>query len=258
MQPKQPASGQTDRIDVQYRLHFTSPFHFGTGLRAGLVHRAVARQRDGMPYVPGSTLKGVLRDQATQIAAVLGVAARTPHPLGDDDVGEFAPRSDIVARIFGSRVAPGEVFFDDALLCAEDRDFLTIGNPRRPRLAISPTEARTQVSMSRRTGTARRGLLFTSEYGVGQLSFDGGIYGHVPRVPMVSAPERSYTLTLLLAAVFSLERIGANTSAGAGRVTCSIRSLTVNGAAADADAYMGDLSDFEIYELSLDDLEGGQ
>jgi len=246
----------SERIDLRYRLHFRSAFHFGTGLRAGLVHRAIARRRDGMPFVPGSTLKGVLRDQATQIAHLLGAAARPPHALGEEDVGEFAKDGDVVAGIFGSRVLAGTISFDDALLCAEDEALLRIGDDGRERLVLSPTETRTQVSMSRRLGTARRGLLFTSEYGLGGLRFDGRIVGVLRGVPLLSDPTRSYELTLLLAALKSLARIGGNSSAGAGQVTCVIEALSVNGGELSeeaVDSALGGLADMELYQLSYGD-----
>lgn len=242
-----------ERLDLRYRLHFSSAFHFGTGLRAGLVHRAIARRRDGLPYVPGSTLKGVLRDQATQIARLLATPARSPHPEGEEDVGEFAPGGDVVAGIFGSRVVPGPLSFDDATLCDEDRELLTVGDGRRPRLTLPPTETRTQVSMSRRLGTARSGLLFTSEYGLGGLRFDGRIAGALVGVPLLSDGGRSYELALLLAAFHSLERIGGNTSVGAGRVRCEIRGLAVDGRAlgeAEGLALLDGLADLEVYELN--------
>lgn len=248
-----------ERIDLRYRLHFSSAFHFGTGLRAGLVHRAIARRRDGLPYVPGSTLKGVLRDQATQIARLLAAPARAPHPEGEEDVGEFAPGGDVVAGIFGSRVAPGPLCFDDAALCAEDQALLTVGDGRSVRLRLPPTETRTQVSMSRRLGTARSGLLFTSEYGLEGMRFDGRIAGALRGVPPLSDGGRSYELTLLLAALYSLERIGGNTSVGAGRVRCQILGLAVNGAEVQEQerlTLLDGLAELEYYELSRDDNGG--
>ena len=246
------------RIDLHYRLYFSSAFHFGTGMRAGLVQRAIARRRDGMPYVPGSTLKGVLRDHATQIARMLNTPARMPHAEGEEDVGEFSRDADLVASIFGSRVRPGTLSFDDAALCREDQQLLTVGEGNQQRLILAPSETRTRVSMSRRLGTARSGLLFTSEYGLGDLRFDGRIGGVLRGVPLLSDSTCSYELTLLLAALHSLERLGGTTSVGAGRVRGTILSLSIDGIqpTTTISAMLDGLMELDFYELSREEAEG--
>jgi CRISPR-associated protein Cmr4 len=46
-----------------YLLHALSPLHAGTGQSVGVIDLPIARMRaTGIPYVPGSTIKGVLRD----------------------------------------------------------------------------------------------------------------------------------------------------------------------------------------------------
>jgi CRISPR-associated protein Cmr4 len=48
---------------VPYLLHALSPLHAGTGHAAGIIDLPIARMRStGIPFVPGSSLKGVLRD----------------------------------------------------------------------------------------------------------------------------------------------------------------------------------------------------
>ena len=59
---------QTDRLWIDYDLTFATPFHFGTGIREGLIDRTVIRDDGGYLYVPGSTLKGVLRERCEHIA----------------------------------------------------------------------------------------------------------------------------------------------------------------------------------------------
>uniref|UniRef100_A0A7C2GHS9 Type III-B CRISPR module RAMP protein Cmr4 n=1 Tax=Thermus islandicus TaxID=540988 RepID=A0A7C2GHS9_9DEIN len=46
-------------------LHVLSPLHAGTGQGIGAIDLPIAREKaTGIPYLPGSSLKGVLRDQA--------------------------------------------------------------------------------------------------------------------------------------------------------------------------------------------------
>ena len=60
-------------------LHALSPLHAGTGQGVGVIDLPIAREKaTGLPYVPGSTLKGVLRDNAgdTNVAnRIFGAAA---------------------------------------------------------------------------------------------------------------------------------------------------------------------------------------
>lgn len=60
-------------------LHALSPLHAGTGQGVGVIDLPIAREKaTELPYVPGSTLKGVLRDNAgdTNVATrVFGAAA---------------------------------------------------------------------------------------------------------------------------------------------------------------------------------------
>ena len=64
-------SSRVDRVHLEYQLDFAMPFHFGTGMRAGLIDRAVLRDSKGYLYVPGSTIKGVVREHCEQLARFL-------------------------------------------------------------------------------------------------------------------------------------------------------------------------------------------
>ena len=57
-----------DAIRIDYTLAFQTPFHCGTGIRSGLIDRTIVRDSAGFLYVPGSTLKGVLREYCEQLA----------------------------------------------------------------------------------------------------------------------------------------------------------------------------------------------
>jgi CRISPR-associated protein Cmr4 len=52
-------------------IHTLSPLHAGTGHAVGAVDLPIAREKStGFPYLPGSSIKGVLRSAATESAAV--------------------------------------------------------------------------------------------------------------------------------------------------------------------------------------------
>lgn len=66
-------------------LHALSPLHPGVGQGVGAVDLPVAREKaTGIPYLPGSSLKGVLRDEARawpkeEVAAVFGPETEAAH-----------------------------------------------------------------------------------------------------------------------------------------------------------------------------------
>ena len=75
---------------VSYLLHALSPLHAGTGQAAGIIDLPIARMRStGIPFVPGSSLKGVLRDArrlketTDRLFAVFGPERDKPGPEGD-------------------------------------------------------------------------------------------------------------------------------------------------------------------------------
>ncbi len=55
---------------IKYVIEFFSNWHCGSGLAAGAdVDALVIKDKNGMPYVPGRTLKGLLREAASILSA---------------------------------------------------------------------------------------------------------------------------------------------------------------------------------------------
>lgn len=244
---------RTERIHIAYQLMFASAFHFGTGLRDGLINRVVARDADGLLYVPGSTLKGVLRERCEQVAGVFDLPVLDSHTA---DWREATTDIDPCTRIFGSRFHPGHLYFDDAQMIDEDRTLFRAtgdGALRDAEFKNWQTEGRTQVSMSRATGTAQHGRLFTSEYGLCDLRFRGQVTGVLTGVSLQWTGLRAgtYPLLLLLVGLLSLDRIGGSKSTGAGKVTCTVEQLSVDGQALAVADLLDELPalDQEIYAL---------
>lgn len=71
-----------------YFIHVLSPLHAGTGQGSGVIDLPIAREKaTGMPYLPGSSVKGVLRDKS-----------------GDSDITRmlFGPRTENASDHAGS------------------------------------------------------------------------------------------------------------------------------------------------------------
>lgn len=243
------------RIDLDYQLMFDASFHFGTGLRSGLIHRAVARDANGYLYVPGSTVKGVLRDRCGQIARLLGFPGDDPHA---GQLREANRQRTIVEHIFGSRFQPGRLNFDDAQLVKEDEELFEpsyrdpdLRSRRRIEFRNWQTENRTQVMLWRPTNTAASGRLFTSEFGIRGLRFDGKISGWLTGLGTLTDPPVNYSLILLLAGLMSLDLIGGSKSRGAGQLVCEIATLSVDSETKDPALILDNLHELDFDLLNL-------
>lgn len=239
---------QTDRIHLQYNLVFESPSHCGSGLPRLLLDRAVRRNANGELFVPGATVKGVLRERCEQLAKLFGLEPRLPHDEEAAKAEYEAP--DLLARIFGSRRRPGELYFDDLKLSANSQQFFRSAGKPDYRLQ---TYERTQVSLSRQTGTAKPQHLFSSEFGVADLAFEGEISGYLSDLPTNAAPQVTYATVLLIAGLLALDRIGGNKSTGAGKCRVKITNLKLNGQLSDPAQLMESLGELEYADYAWEE-----
>jgi len=229
-----------DRIHLAYTLTFVTPFHFGTGLREGLLDRTVVRDSGKYLYVPGSTLKGTVREHCERLARLYEEDDSDERTRVVDLYDEkkalwgLSQTNTMITRIFGSQQQPGHLFFNDARLSDEERTTFDGGEQANQdtegKYKSAQTDIYTQVRLDRPTRTAVAGALFTSEFGVRNLAFEGSIEGWLECTPIKSIPEGpTYSLLLFLAGLRLLDAIGGNKSVGKGRCDLAITSLTVNG-----------------------------
>lgn len=100
--------------NMKYSIRFYSPWHCGSGLSAGAdVDALVIKDRQGMPYIPGKTLKGLIREAVEEYASLSG-----------------KPASDEITRAFGLPAnanepnvsVSGQAFFTDGNLDKREYD----------------------------------------------------------------------------------------------------------------------------------------
>lgn len=71
---------------IKYEIEFFSNWLCGSGLAAGAdVDALVIKDRNGLPYVPGRTLKGLLRDAATNLSVEKEIVSTVFGVSGDED-----------------------------------------------------------------------------------------------------------------------------------------------------------------------------
>ena len=82
---------------MRYKIEFFSYWHCGSGQTAGAdVDELVVRDASGLPFVPGRTLKGLLREAVANILLLRG-----------DEEGS-------VEELFGSESRQGRLYFTNA------------------------------------------------------------------------------------------------------------------------------------------------
>ncbi len=273
----------TEHIDLSYSLTFDAPFHFGTGLRRGLIHRTVARDHQEYLIVPGTTIKGVVRERCEQLGKLFNLHVVEPHDTQTDALRIHEARigdPDIITRIFGSRFRAGQLFFDDAALTRApftpedtsetdeynetdesnpaveyiDRSYFDGYDERdRGKYKLRQVETRTQVSLSRLTRTSKSGQLYTSEYGIRQLRFDGRIYGYLRGFRPDAMERGTYSLLLLVAGLRSIDRMGGQKSTGAGQVQIEIPQLLIEGQRVKIRSFLENLPEIEYYWIEREE-----
>lgn len=92
-------------MTINYQITFLSDWHIGSGLGAGAETDAeILKNSDGLPYIPGKTIKGLLKDACNDIA----------------DINEGKISKETIEQIFGNYAdksamsEPSSAFFGNA------------------------------------------------------------------------------------------------------------------------------------------------
>ncbi|HEY9867746.1 MAG TPA: RAMP superfamily CRISPR-associated protein [Candidatus Obscuribacterales bacterium] len=195
LQTDTPASWQ-----VEVLLDSDLAISSGTGGGAW-VDKLVIRDTDGLPCIPGSHFKGVVRDAAERIAQAMG--EKTCHaPRADRMCPDSSGSLCIVCRVFGCPQRASSIAFSDLLLTTRELSADTL------------CRIRNGVSLDRWRKTAMQGRLFSIEVVPSGLTFRGSI-SH-------TRPLDARETALLRRALAMVDSLGGNKSRGLGRVTVAV------------------------------------
>lgn len=179
---------------IKYTIHFYTDWHAGSGLSAGAEADAVViKEKDGFPYIPGKTLKGLFVD-AFQDFLELEIE-------GFDDTTRV--------NLFGSMdnesgiTSPGNLFFSSATLTGDERK--AIGKDHAE--FLYRTIASTAINSE--TGVAKDGSLRVTEVCI-PISLEAYIQGGTGSDEKILEQLSKY-----------IRSLGANRNRGLGR--CSIK-----------------------------------
>ena len=209
----------TTTIPLSLRLEMLSDWHIGSGGgRHGALDRLLDRDADALPYVPGSTLRGIWRDAAEKLA----------HGLdsGKDD----GPWAELVNLLFGSQPSDDDRHARD--VTRPRRGALRIDDLRYPealrqwlksdqRLAQAVAFAKPGVAIDKASGRAKENFLRFEEVGrKGSVLIGGG------ELILPDGMDEEQALAFLAAAAKLVERLGGKRRRGNGR--CML-AVTFNG-----------------------------
>ena len=214
---------QSQRLDLCYEITWKGRWHVGSGYQSTVADRLLRRMGgvDGVPFVPGSQIKGALRHQCERLALALDLEAINPHAVTKDDeqnlVKHFTSlvNSDlIVDRLFGNRYQ-GECLF------------VTNATPVLPAEGKTTT-IQTRTAMDRATGTVMEQHLFTTELVEAGPKLQGRIRGRHPAGVLTQYDGGfPYEYALLVAALLSLDTLGGDKSTGLGRCKFKLKGGTL-------------------------------
>ncbi|WP_437876884.1 RAMP superfamily CRISPR-associated protein [Sorangium sp. So ce513] len=217
------------RVEIMYAVDTTGPLHVGTGHGVAGLHRAMLRDHNGLPYIPGSTIKGRARYAAIRICDWMGLSvlkdAAVDDRRGRTPNGPSGIR-DLPSRIFGCAWQRCTLRFSDA---RTDPAWIAArpGEPRRSEAerrllrdrAYGLREVRTGAARSRLLGTIRQGHLYQTEVAPPGIVLSGEVWGYLDCRPPRDGDTLVELLVLWLALHLMVEDgVGGNKSAGNGRL----------------------------------------
>jgi len=119
---------------IKYQIEFFSQWHCGSGLSAGAdVDALVVKDADGMPFIPGKTIKGLLKEAL-------------------EDYAFLAKKNIDTKKCFGEETATkGTAFFSNATLSEEEHDGIV--NAKAQQYLYNKVS---QTAIDDETGTAKQ------------------------------------------------------------------------------------------------------
>jgi len=111
--------------NINYELEFFTDWHTGAGLVAGAdLDATVIKDKNGLPFVPGKTIKGLLKEA---VETILNSNELMKSAFGFNPEELDIKQEDYDKKIISSR---GSMFFKNAVLSDGEKDFILKENLR--------------------------------------------------------------------------------------------------------------------------------
>jgi CRISPR/Cas system CSM-associated protein Csm3 (group 7 of RAMP superfamily) len=205
-------------IRLELVISFESKWHSGSGEGSMISDRLIRTDSRQRPYIPGSTLKGVIRESCEKLSRTLNFPEPSdPHQRDLTIQDTFMPLKELespVDRIFGNNYESGNLFFRDARL-----------SDKPPYNFLSE---QSRICKYRMLGTAKERHLFSTQYAA-PLTFRTTIEGYHDNLIQLLDNHPPYEYCVLIAGIKTLERIGGDKSTGKGKIEILIDKIKYNG-----------------------------
>jgi len=203
-----------------YCLEFKSDWHVGTGAgHPGVVDRLIARDSNGLPFVPAKTMTGLWRDGCEKVASALDgsleerVWSRWVEYLFGDQPALHEPGTPANQPPREAAFRVGAARYGEPIQAAIGR----IDSRSRARLLAAMTHIRPGIKINSDSGTALDQHLRFVEMGrAGSV-----LRADCELIDRLSDKEQEDVLALLVAGAALVERLGGKRRRGSGR--CSLR-----------------------------------
>lgn len=107
--------------DITYKITFFSEWHCGSGLTSGSdLDSLVIKDKDKFPFIPGKTLKGLLKEAAEEIIKLQG-----KEPVNEPFITDFFGFFDDEKQGKSEVHTKGKAFFTDATISPELKSKVT-------------------------------------------------------------------------------------------------------------------------------------
>lgn len=177
-------------MDINYSIHFHSEWHCGSGLSAGAdVDSLVIKDKDSLPFIPGKTLKGLIREAVEDISFFRGDDIDTSLLFGKSDKDS---------------IVKGVLYFSNAELCECEKEAITKNSATQ---ILYKSIASTQIDDN---GLAKKGSLRKIE-----VTIPCVLTGQILNIP-------ENMEQLFIDALGYIKRLGVNRNRGLGRCTIKI------------------------------------
>ncbi len=226
-------------LKIGMTICFESKWHTGSGEGGFLVDRLIRKDARDWPYIPGSTLKGVVRENCEKLSRTLGF----PEPLNpheDEDSEAFKPLNELqspVDRIFGNKYQSGNLFFRDARL-----------KDKPPHRFL---REQSRICTYRKLGTAKDQHLFSTQYAA-PMKFQTRIDGYHNDLVCFCEGDPPYAYCLLIAAIMKTDRIGGDKTTGSGQIKISLDTIECDGKTLSGESVFEYL-DSDFYGISKEE-----
>jgi CRISPR/Cas system CSM-associated protein Csm3 (group 7 of RAMP superfamily) len=226
------------QISIDLEIILSGKWHSGSGEGGFLTDRLIRRDSRNRPYVPASTLRGVVREQCERLSRTLGLPeCSDPHSRDGTWHQHVSHLWSPVDRLFGTKYTPSTLYFQDAKMQEQ---------PLVSTMTISRT------AMYRVLGTGRDKHLFQTEY-ANSAVLGTKIRGWHEDLATLDEESLPVDYVLLLLGLQSVDRLGGDKSTGKGSCEIQVNNVVYNQQTWTWDAWTSNIQDtLEVWDLYME------